>query len=550
MRLLIVLAAAAAACAALPAVAAAHAALESSKPAADSSVPVSPRSIVLTFTEAPDVSLSLIKVLDANAAAVPGISAPERVPGDDRSLQVTVSKPLADGVYTVNWRAVSSVDGHVLSGAFAFGVGRQPPPGSAQVVDLLQPSASAQALADVGRWLLYVALSVAIGAAATSLFVFGGVLPHGGARVLYWTVVAALVALACVIWAEKTLVGAPSLLPLFLTREGRFLLALAVALGLSLGACVLVDLWPARWSLWVLGAAGAAGVLVHVSAGHAASAAWFWLLDIVLQWVHMTGVGVWIGGLLWLLIGLRRLTPGRHSRAVDAYSRVATITLVVVLATGIARALAEVPTPSALVDESYGRVLLVKLTLVLCLVGLGALNHFRWVPALRSDATETRATRRFTLNSRGELAAAFVVFAATAVLSGLAPVVIAASSAASPAVSTSAADYATTMRVELTLAPGVAGRNSYTVWVDDYDTGDPLRTITAVRLDCSLPTRPAMAPVTTKLRRAADGSWRGGGLDFSVAGRWRVDVVVQQESTGTTVPLDILVSPAASSPSP
>ena len=75
----------------------------------------------------------------ASGATVPGVSAPQAVPGDKQSLRVTPSTPLADGTYTVNWRAVSAVDGHVESGAFAFGVG-QGRPGSAVVVELLHTS--------------------------------------------------------------------------------------------------------------------------------------------------------------------------------------------------------------------------------------------------------------------------------------------------------------------------------------------------------------------------------------------------------------------------
>ena len=67
-------------------------------------------------------------------------------------------------------------------------------------------------------------------------------------------------------WARRRL------LPLFLTREGKLLLGLGVALLACVGAVVVVDLWPARWSLWLLGAAGAAAMLVHVAAGHAAVA--------------------------------------------------------------------------------------------------------------------------------------------------------------------------------------------------------------------------------------------------------------------------------------
>jgi hypothetical protein len=36
--------------------------------------------------------------------------------------------------------------------------------------------------------------------------------------------------------------------------------------------------------------------------------------------------------------------------------------------------------------------------------------------------------------------------------------------------------------------------------------------------------------------------WTGGGLDFSVAGRWTVDVYLQETSGGTVVPLEVTVA--------
>ena len=537
--------------AALPAAAAAHAALESSDPAADSSVPVSPRQIVLTFSEAPDAKLSLDRVLDARGATVPGVSAPEAVPGEPTSLRVTPSKPLADGVYTVNWRAVSSVDGHVESGAFAFGVGQTPAPGSAVVVELLHTSPWASALAAAGRWLLYAGLVLLIGAATTSLIVYGGRLPAGGVRVLRLAAAVAVAGLVCMVWAEKVLIGTPSLLPLFVMRQGLLLLGLAVALVFCITAVVLVDLWPARWSLWLLGAFAAAAAAVHVAAGHAASPASFEVLNVTLQWVHMTAIGVWVGGLFWLLFGFRGRDADARGAAVGVFTRVATATLVVVLATGLVRALVEVGSVSALFDTDYGITLVVKVALVAGLVGLGALNHFFWAPAVRAGGGG--ADRRFGLNSRGELVVALGVLAATAMLSGLLPArtadAVASGAGKGPAgqVTASGSDYATSVKLELTLTPGVAGRNAYTLWVDDYDTGDPLETVTAVRMKCALPERPSVAPVTVRLEKAPDGSWTGSGLDFSVAGRWTVEVAVQEEATGTVVPLELTI-PAGPAP--
>ena len=147
---------------------------------------------------------------------------------------------------------------------------------------------------------------------------------------------------------------------------------------------------------------------------------------------------------------------------------------------------------------------------------------------------------------------ALAVLAVTAALSGVVPARLAAavplaSGSSAGQVSASGSDYATSVRVELTLTPGVAGRNDYVLWADDYDTGDPLKTVTAVSLKCALPERPSVAPVTVQLGKAPDGSWTGGGLDFSVAGRWQVDVAIQEEAKGAVVPLELTV-PAASSP--
>ena len=535
----LLLAAAALCAAAFPAAAAAHAALESSDPAADSSVATSPEHVVLTFSEEPDVGLSLVRVLDASGATVSGIGEPEAVPGEPHALRVTPSEALGDGVYTVNWRAVSAVDGHVESGAFAFGVGETPAPGSAVVVELLHTSPWAGALAAIGRWLLYVALALLIGAASTSLCVYGGRLPAGGVAVLRLAVTVSVVALALVVWAEKVLVGAPSLLPLFLTRQGQLSLALGVALLLCIGAVVAVDLWPARWSLWLLGAAGALAVLVHVSAGHAASPS-LWPLNIAAQWVHMTAVGVWVGGLFWLLLGLRGSDQAQRATAVGRFTRVATVTLVVVLATGLARALSEAGSIGALLDTGYGVTLLVKIGLVIGLVALGSLNHFFWVPAVRRG--DEQGPRRFALNSRGELAIALGVLAATAVLSGLAPgITAAASDAASipPGVTAQGQDYATTVRVSLTVTPGRAGRNDYVARVEDYDSGAPAAGVNAVTLDCSVRDEPGVSPVSVPLTRAAGGTWRGRGLEFSIAGLWRVSVLVEMKSGGVTVELEL-----------
>jgi copper transport protein len=433
VRILAAALVAAAAALALPALAAAHAELDSTDPPAGSEVATSPQAITLTFSEGVDASLSLVKVAGQDGAIMPGVSPVAAVPGEDAQLRVTLSDQLPKGVYSVNWLSVSSDDGHVDTGVFTFGVGEKPGAGAAVVVPLSHQSGLTDAGGAVGRWLLYAALILLVGAASTSLLVFGGRLPRGGVPTLWLAMVLGVVGLCVSIWVEKVLVGAPSLLPLFQTKEGKLLLAVAVALAFCAAAVFCVDLWPARWSLWLAGLAGSAAMLVHVLGGHAASSS-YPALNVAVQWVHVTAVGVWIGGLFWLLLGLRDAEPEARSASVGKFVTVATSMLVIVLATGLVRGMVQIGSPGELLSTSYGRSLAVKVALVALLVALGALNHFFWAPAVRRGDTGS-APRRFGLNSRGELILAVCVLVATAVLTGLAPPPKPAKTASLPAVS-------------------------------------------------------------------------------------------------------------------
>jgi copper transport protein len=409
--------------------AAAHAALESSTPAAGATLSQAPADLVLTFGEPPDPALSMVALVEANGLRVP-VSAPQTVPGDPLSLRVTLSRALGKGVYSVNWRSVSATDGHVDTGVYAFGVGVPVTPGTEVKITLTHTTAWAQGMGAVGRWVLYAGLLLFVGAASTCVLVLKSRLPSGGVALTRVALLLAAVGLALMVWSERDLVGAPRLLPLFETPEGVLLLYLGVALLFCAAAVVAVDVYPARVTLLVLGASGLVAVLVHVLAGHADAPSAWRVANIIVQWIHMSAIGVWVGGLAWLLLGIRAMGKEERAAAVATFSGVATVTLVVVLASGLIRGVEEVRSVGALVDTAYGITLLVKVGLVVVLVALGALNHFRWVPALRAG---DGAARSFRLNSTGELALATAVLLATAILTGLVPAATASGTAVAQA---------------------------------------------------------------------------------------------------------------------
>jgi methionine-rich copper-binding protein CopC len=186
----------------------AHASLSSSAPAANASVAASPSQILLTFSEPVDATLSRVLVVDAAARSVPGVGSAGAVSGQPDQLLVPVSQTLSTGVYSVNWRSVSSGDGHVETGAFAFGVNALPAPGSLVTVSLINASPWLDAVSAAGRWFLYVGLALLVGAAAVVWLVFGGKLPAGGLKLLRVAVILAAVGVVALVGAERSLTGA------------------------------------------------------------------------------------------------------------------------------------------------------------------------------------------------------------------------------------------------------------------------------------------------------------------------------------------------------
>ena len=117
-RLLLGLFASLSAAAIVP-LAGAHAFLESSVPAAGSTIHRSPSELKLRFTQRIEPAFSEVRVLDRGGKQVD--KGDPRVDGADATLLVVSLPLLANGKYRVKWR-VLSVDSHVIEGGFTFDV--------------------------------------------------------------------------------------------------------------------------------------------------------------------------------------------------------------------------------------------------------------------------------------------------------------------------------------------------------------------------------------------------------------------------------------------
>ena len=590
--------------------AAAHGVLESSEPAGGSSLERAPAAVTLRFSERPDPGLSTVRVLDSGGRAVAGGPA-RPVAGRPLELRVPLAELPAGGytvswriVSAVDGHRTDGLFG------FGVGAAGAPQLAASQAVAASRTGPALSPLAVAGRWAWYWGLTLLVGAAATGLLVFGGRLPGRPALLLGSALAAATAGLVAMtaaasaaaavplrdllasttghwlLWRAATLAAALAATWWFLSRPtpplplltpspangparavhippgsaavpaGRTLLVEAAAPAISVAEPTAVAVHSPlavaaartrRVSLAAIGAAGGAGMLAHALAGHAAAPSSVRVLNLVAQWAHLLAVGVWIGGLVWLLAALwARVAPWSIRQVVVRFSKLAGISLAVVVVTGVARSVDEVGGWGRLADSGFGRALDLKLLLFAGLVALGARNHYRLVPLVRTGPRR-RAATRLRRSVGAELGLAAGVLAAAALLSQLAPGAPPAGaarpgSAVAPALEASGADWATTVRVTLTATPGAAGPNRFSVTVADFDSGSVLPA-ERVELTGTPESHPEVGTARLELAESPDGRWLGRGRLLSLAGRWRLTATVKRPSGGITVPLTVDVPP-------
>jgi copper transport protein len=538
--------------------ASAHGLLESSDPADGATLDAAPRQVLLSFTERPEPRLSSVRVLDTAGNQVnSGPAGP--VPGQARQLSAPLGE-VPDGTYTVSWRIVSKDDGHVTAGTFAFGVGVPAPAavateegGPANAGEARAPSP----LAVAGRWALYAGLILLVGAAATGLAVFGRALPAGARPLLGLAAALAVAGVAARFLAERAAIDA-SFADLFGTSTGQGLLRLGGAVLVAAVAAAVLAVRPSGWwRLGLVGAAAGGAMLLHVLAGHAAGPSSLRSLNLLAQWVHVVAVGIWIGGLVWLLAGLRGRERPQQVAAAVRFSKLAAPVLAVVALTGLARTVDLAGGWTGLVESGYGRLLDLKVLLFLGLVVLGALHHYRVIPGLRPGREPDRAAPAATARPglldrlrrgvRVEVVLAVGVLAATSILSQLPPgkfvIGRAAARPAPPSVQVEGNDFATSVRVGLTLSPGTAGPNAFTAKVTDYDSGEPWPA-ERVALRFTPRDQPDVGQATLELTHDhQDGLWRGRGSQLSIEGRWVVVALIEGSGPAVTVPLGLETRP-------
>lgn len=160
--------------------------------------------------------------------------------------------------------------------------------------------------------------------------------------------------------------------------------ALLRVVGLAVVAAAVAWWWgrrPAVDPAWVVAAGAVLALAGHATAGHAAGAD-LPTVNQMVQGAHMVAVGVWLGGLVALVVVLPGLPPHERVTAAERYSSLALGAFGAIVVTGAVRAVAELGTGfDPLLESTYGRLVLLKAELSLGLVVLAARNRWWNTPA-------------------------------------------------------------------------------------------------------------------------------------------------------------------------
>ncbi|MFF9030603.1 copper resistance CopC/CopD family protein [Streptomyces iakyrus] len=378
--------------------ASAHAALRSTDPDDGSLVRTAPRHVTLTFTESVGLLDDSFRVFGPDQRRV---HTGEATHADGRSDTARVGLPgkLAEGTYTVAWRVVSA-DSHPVSGAFSFSVGKRSAT-TGQIDTGPAEDPLTRGLYDGARYLAYLAAALLVGTVAFALLCRPAhTAPLRRPLVAGWWTLLGSTAVLLLLRAPYEAGTGPAeafdASALGRTLTGRPGLALLTRLLVLLLTAAFLIWWSRRRDsvkrpvALAIGTALATALALTWAAAEHASAGIQVPVAMTSSVVHLLATGVWLGGLVALLLTLRRSSGDDLVEVVPRFSRSAFASVTVLAVTGLYQSWRGLGSLSALSGTSYGRLLLAKLAGVAVLLLVAGYSR-RWTARIAAPAAPARA---------------------------------------------------------------------------------------------------------------------------------------------------------------
>lgn len=530
--------------------ASAHALLVRSIPAANEEIAQPPETLEMWFGEPLERDFTRVRLLTPAGEEIP-VGAMNLDPADPTHLSVALD-PLEPGIYTVAWQTLSSADGHVWNGAFAFTVlnpdGSRPPAVATPTIGEEYSGLPTPAEA-LTRWFSLVAALLFWGAPFFQRWVVMAVTPAEIAnKTRQWVLTTIWIAGLVIIlsaWSQLALQalslgGLERLGGLLSTRGGGLLLARQ---GLALvGLLIALARPPYPWTALLM--LGAPMLLTYSIGSHASAvpgSGWAVLGD----YLHLLAAATWLGGLFLLPLLIWR----QHHQTPEfspllllrRFSWLATLSIFILIVTGIFSSLVELPNLASLWTTAYGRILLLKLGLVVLALGAAFLNRHLVQTAEVSETSAVFPQQRFNRQITLEIILALGVMLSVAILVQTTPSRAIASIEAYQPSRFGQGGKADDLTFHLEIYPTQVGRNSFQVHLY-HDDGSSIGEVQLVRLFFN---NQEMGQATADLETSNPGVYNTEGTYITRGGTWDLAIYVRRRGLD-----DVLTDVTVEVPSP
>lgn len=524
--------------------ASAHALLLRSNPEANAVLEKSPIQVEMFFSEPLEQQLSSITVYDSNNRIVS--AGDVRVdPSDSERMTVTLHV-LTDGVYTVTWKVVSTIDGHQTIGAYPFAVGNA----NANAVKAIQQTSTARLpfSALLSKFMILASLAVLAGQRLFITLIWEPALKsnlNDVVRPAVWktlyrfALIGVLLAIGIGILSQAgQTTGKELSLPwdpelgriLTETRLGVIWLA---RLGLALLAVWLAGRNESPTNDWFGFGVNLALLFTVTLTSHAATEAKP-LLAILVDWIHLIGMTFWLGGIVYLFTGIRQLQAlddqlrtQRTSLLTRQFSANALVIVAIIGLTGFYSAYLRVGEWSALVTSLYGHVLLIKQGFVAGLLLIAATNLLIISPRLSRERVQGTGNSKL-VSFFGKILILDLTFAGLLLASVSFLTYIPPAKIPAPAnTDFTKIKQADDLKVEINISPAHIGQNEFMLILISAD-GQPVTSAEEVLLRFTS-SQANIPPSELELISDGSGMFRAKGTHLSLPGSWQIQAVIRRQ---------------------
>lgn len=513
----------------------AHAYIVKSSPSENEILSQPPKKVFIQFDETIQPSFNSIQVFDSNGKQV-DMKNGRINPNNQSIIETDLNGNLPNGTYVIQWKVVSG-DGHPVEGVIPFQIGngnnKESSPLNVQKSKGYMPGLDLISI----RWLQYISNACFIGILFFSLFVLPKELgqeirvKNTFGRLIMYSFAALCFSIIISLPLQATIEsGLPWTKVINTEVLGDMLTNSVFGKAWSTQIIMMLILWlptflicykPFDTKIWVwISFIIAIGILkTKTLTSHAASSE-NGILAAGMDLFHLLSASIWIGSIIALiaLIPLSRKdeTKKFYMDAVRRFSKWGIIIVVVLSATGVYGSLLYIPNFRSLLFTDYGRALSGKIILLVIMMAFAAINFIKG---------KRNSERGIARSLWGELMTGIIVLVLSVILTNL------PTAMASPGPIKEAKNVEHGNRITFEATPNVIGNNTFQVTLQDHngrlikDIEQVTLTFTSLEMD--------MGDDTITLKKVKEGIYESQGMNFNMAGQWKVKVHVLTQDLET-----------------